>query len=192
MALRCFGNRCLKWPLLYHSSSRMLLRQGTKNGQRSSRSGGTGNGKLRAGNGERETENEERRMGNGVGGTEYGERRRRNGERGTENKERRTRKGEQGTENEWRRTRNGERENGGTEERENGRTGERENGRTVEREVVQSERLHSIYFSRIRNNNILDFPAQLLSLKLLDLGIRNEYSTNLSVFDLSIFFFCNT
>ena len=34
---------------------------------------------------------------------------------------------------------------------------------------------------------ILDFPVQLLSLKLLDWGIRNEYSTDLSIFDLSIF-----
>ena len=120
MVLWCLRNRCLNRPLLCHSSSRMLLQRGTKNGQRWSRNEEQGTVNL-----ERGTENEERRTGNGEQGTENGERRTkngerrtRNGERGTENKKRRilnrTRNGEWGTENGKRWTRNGERgtENG--------------------------------------------------------------------------------
>ena len=74
MALRCYGNRCLKWPLLYHHSSRMLLQQGTENGQQSSRNEEQGtvnferrkeSEEQRTRSGEWETtEYEERRMGN--------------------------------------------------------------------------------------------------------------------------------
>ena len=108
MVLRCYRNRCLNWPLLRHSSSRMLLQRGTKNGQRWSRNEeqgtvnlerGTENEERRTGNGERRTENEERGTGNGEQETENYEQRTRNGEWGTENGKRWTRNGERGKEN---------------------------------------------------------------------------------------------
>ena len=131
MALRCFRNRCLKWPRqLYDATPTRDGEQPTKIKER-----GTRNGKVRGGK-----ENEERRTRNGVRGTESeagvrgtenverstgsGVRGTENGERGTVNEERWTRNGKRGTENRERRTENGER---GTENRER-RTGKEERG----------------------------------------------------------------
>ena len=76
MALRCFRNRCLKWPRQLYDATP------TRDGEQpNSRNEEQGTVKLERG---RKTRNGERGTGNGVRGKEYGERSTGNEVRGTE------------------------------------------------------------------------------------------------------------